>query len=158
MALLLLLYIISFLLRTLLHYPPLVRFLGVFSHLHHRFKGRTLFTQIIPHIERDKAMAQPAMTRVHLFITVKQWNLAISAHLSTMEAKNIILQSSKPLMLPYISGRKGKKVIPLESILMVLQGAIGGRAHCITNVSIQNNANVSTQGMVELDQPYYYGQ
>ncbi|XP_040934138.1 uncharacterized protein [Gossypium hirsutum] len=90
--------------------------------------------------------------------SVKQWNLAISAHLSTMEAKNIILQSSKPLMLPYISGRKGKKVIPLESILMVLQGAIGGRAHCITNVSIQNNANVSTQGMVELDQPYYYGQ
>ncbi|XP_022765078.1 uncharacterized protein LOC111310163 isoform X3 [Durio zibethinus] len=94
--------------------------------------------QIIPLIERDKAVAQQTKTRVHPFIRMKQWNLAISAHLSTMEAKKIILQGRKPLSLPSISKRMGKMMIPMETILVVLREGIGGRAHFITNILIQN--------------------
>ncbi|MBA0781508.1 hypothetical protein Gotri_002432 [Gossypium trilobum] len=78
-------------------------------------------------IARDKAAAQGIKTRVHPFITMKQWNLAISAHLFTMEAKKTILQGRKPLSLPPIFKKMGEMMISMETILMVLQEEIGGR-------------------------------
>ncbi|KAK8593252.1 hypothetical protein V6N13_043146 [Hibiscus sabdariffa] len=96
--------------------------------------------QIIPlNIVRDKAVAKGIKTKVHPFITMKQWNLAISAHLSTMEARKIILQGRKPPTLPNISKRMGEMMIQMETILVVVpQEEIGGRAHFITNILIQN--------------------
>ena len=101
--------------------------------------------QIIALTAGDKAVAQLTKTRIHPFIRLKQLNLAISAHLFTMEAKKIILQGRRPLSLPNISKRMGKMMIPMEAILVVLQEEIGGRAHFITKISVQNTANLLSQ-------------
>ncbi|KAL4379894.1 hypothetical protein GQ457_02G022550 [Hibiscus cannabinus] len=54
-------------------------------------------------------------------------------HLSTMEAKKIILQGRKPPSLPNTSKRVGE-MIQMETILMVVpQEEIGGRARFITS-------------------------
>lgn len=117
-------------------------------------------TQIIPLIAREGAVAQLTKTRVHPFIRMKQWNLAISAHQFTMEDKKTILQGRIPMSLNIISKRMGKMMIPMGTILVVLQEGTGGRAHFITNISIQNNANLPSQYSKEYwqyDQSLHYG-